>query len=124
MDSRFFNNLFVDVKQMDGYKQWNNLKSVANASIESGKVTLEQRADGWWLKIESNHIKAPVACSIVTTKDLGHALVSNLPFEKPDGTPYVLDSDYLNSKRKSAPNPGPIETSSNKEVLVKVWPRN
>ena len=124
MDTRFFNNLFVDVKQMDGYKQWNNLKSVANASIEPGKVTLEQRADGWWLKIESNHIKAPVACSIVTTKDLGNALVPNQPFEKPDGTSYVLDSDYLNSKRKNAPTPGPIETSSNKEVLVKVWPRN
>ena len=114
----------MDGKQMDDYKQWNNLKSVANASIESGKVTLEQRADGWWLKIESNLIKAPIACSIVITNDLGQALAPNLPFEKPDGTPYVLDSDYFNSKRKNTPTPGPIENSSNKEVLTKVWPRN
>ncbi|MCX6936888.1 MAG: right-handed parallel beta-helix repeat-containing protein [Verrucomicrobia bacterium] len=123
-DSRFFNNLLVDPGQMDDYKNWNNLNSVANASIESSKVTLEQRADGWWLKIMSNEIQASADCAIVTTGQLGKALVPDQPFEQPDGAPYVLDTDYFNVKRPSAPMPGPIEGSRTRDTFVKVWPKN
>ena len=62
--------------------------------------------------------------SIVTTELLGRAKVPDAPYEKPDGTPYRLDTDYFGKKRNTEnPAPGPFSAQDKKIISLKVWPR-
>ena len=59
---------------------------------------------------------------LVTGGILGLTVTAKLPFENPDGSPVVVDTDYLGRKRDPAhPFPGPFETPVNGEI--KVWPK-
>ena len=59
----------------------------------------------------------------MTTDVLGTAVVPNLPFERSDGTPIRIDTDYLGKKRNNAnPSPGPFEDPGAGPLRLKVWP--
>jgi len=48
--------------------------------------------------------------TIVNTKLLGLTVISNLPFENPDGSPLRIDTDYLGQNRSTTnPAAGPFE---------------
>lgn len=46
----------------------------------------------------------------VSTETLGAAFEPEQPFESPDGTPIVLDTDYFDNHRAVNPTPGPFES--------------
>ena len=44
---------------------------------------------------------------------LGRAVIPDLPFERPDGTPLSINTDYFGQRRNpSNPAPGPFENRS------------
>ena len=59
---------------------------------------------------------------LVTTELLGRAVIPNLPYEQPDGSPLKINSDYFGKKRsKSNPAPGPFEITGAGTQKFKVW---
>jgi len=59
---------------------------------------------------------------LVTTKLLGKAVIPDLPFDHPDGTPYRIDTDYFGKKRNDVnPAPGPFEAPTSGKISVRVW---
>lgn len=84
---------------------------------------LVKKADGWYLV---QHIDPSWATQqkrkLVTTELLGKAIIPNQAFEQPDGTAFILNTDYFGNKRNTAnPFPGAFETPISGEV--KVWPK-
>jgi alpha-N-arabinofuranosidase len=60
---------------------------------------------------------------VVTTALLGKARTPDLHYEKPDGSPYRIDTDYFGKKRNTAnPFPGPFELPEGGRQVLKVWP--
>ncbi|WP_165234074.1 right-handed parallel beta-helix repeat-containing protein [Aquisphaera insulae] len=58
----------------------------------------------------------------VTAGRLGKALIPNLPYEQPDGSPVRMDLDYLGALRTSPhPTPGPFEALGRGTTPIKVW---
>jgi hypothetical protein len=58
----------------------------------------------------------------VATELLGTTKTSNLPFEKPDGSALIVDTDYFGAKRHpSAPTAGPFEQPGSGELKLRVW---
>jgi len=46
---------------------------------------------------------------VVTTENLGFGFQAEMPYEKPDGTPFCLDRDFLGRCRGTKPTPGPFQ---------------
>jgi alpha-L-arabinofuranosidase len=86
-------------------------------------ITLTQKADGWYLTIASDPawaIEQPR--KLVTTELLGNAVIPDLPFENPDGSPIRIDTDYFGNKRDTTnPFPGPFENPIPAGAEIKVW---
>ncbi len=58
----------------------------------------------------------------ITSTLLGTAIVPGLPFENPDGTPVVLNTDFFgNTRIRKSPTPGPFEITEGGTMQVKVW---
>ena len=87
-------------------------------------LQLIEKADGLYLEITVEKVWVErVARPLVTTDLLGKAKVSDLPYLKPDRTPYRLDTDYLGEKRNAdSPFPGPLELPQGGRQVLKVWP--
>ena len=142
-DSRFLNNIFVGGIDQTPYDEAKLPVSMAgNVYVNGAKpskhdhdvlvdkdfdpgIKLQDKSDGWWLEMAVD----PVWISkqkrdIITTELLGKANIPDAPFEKPDGTPYRLDTDYFGKKGNTAnPAPGPFEFTDKKAISVKVWPK-
>jgi alpha-N-arabinofuranosidase len=85
---------------------------------------LVEKPDGWYLQIEFNKTWADHKGPLVTSEMLGKAIIPDLPYEKPDGTPYRLDTDYFGRQRSTEnPAPGPFQLSGKKAICLKVWPK-
>jgi hypothetical protein len=62
------------------------------------------------------------ATTRVTSDLLGKAAVSALPYENPDGSPLVVDTDYFGHRRDPAkPTAGPFEQPATGQTKLKVW---
>ena len=60
--------------------------------------------------------------SLVTTKRLGTTIVSEAVYEKYDGTPYSIDTDFFGNKRADGhPTAGPFEQLSAAPMELKLW---
>jgi alpha-L-arabinofuranosidase len=142
-DQRFRNNLFAGRGNLSGFgNKLEEFQSVGNVYLAGARpsphdrealvvaefdprIKLEEKPDGWWLEMAVDHgWVSGQKRTVVTSQALGNAKVPDAPFEKPDGTPYRLDTDYLGSKRSpDGPSPGPLELSGEKLIRVKVWPK-
>ncbi|HYG36288.1 MAG TPA: right-handed parallel beta-helix repeat-containing protein [Clostridia bacterium] len=141
-DNRFINNLFVGQSGLQPYdgaalpmRMAGNvfLKGATPSKNETSPVVLSafdpgiklvEEKDGFYLHIDldQNWVQKQ-SHPLVTTDLLGKAMVSDLPYVQPDGSPYRLKTDFLGNKRKmSNPFPGPFEPSENGSQLLKVWP--
>ena len=60
---------------------------------------------------------------LVTSELLGTAKVPNLPYERFDGSPYRIDTDWFGKPRNvDNPYPGPFELPAGGEQTLTVWP--
>ncbi len=73
----------------------------------------------YWTKLGG----AANRCKLVTTDVLAKAEIPDLPFERPDGSPIRVDTDYFGRKRNPAdPFPGPFELPEGGKQTLAVWP--
>ena len=112
-DVRFINNLFVG--QGSDHEYDSSLLGVVRSGNVYGGDDAHARMikDGDRVYLELSLDKGWMAASkrtLVTSAVLGKALVPDLPFENPDGSPVRIDTDYHGQKRNAAhPSPGPFE---------------
>ena len=139
-DDRYYNNLFVvrgDLSQYDAaplpvYMDGNVFLKGAKPSKHEIEPLIEleldpalklvEKADGFYLEIAFDKAWAEGTRQLVTTERLGRAAIPNLPYERADGTPIRLTTDYFGKRRnESDPTPGPIENPGAGLVSLKVW---
>ena len=141
-DDRFYNNIFVNPDGLAGYdkaalpmRMAGNvfLKGATPGKAERAPLVLAEFDPGIKLVEEKDgvflHVRLEKAWAekqpreVVTTERLGKAAIPGLPYEKPDGSPYRLDTDYFGKKRSAAnPFPGPFEPAGDAQQVLKVWP--
>jgi hypothetical protein len=150
-DDRFYNNVFVgnsesvrnEEKTKPGLKSYNNAKlpvfiednlylSGAIPSDKDINPTIDTLFDVA-LKIvekgESVFLQFNVAPSyyghlvrILNSENLARARIPKARFENPDGTPLIIDRDYLGNMRTEKNNlPGPFVDLTGDKFMVKVW---
>lgn len=141
-DNRFFNNVFVNSDGLSGYdkaaqpmRMGGNvfLKGATPGKVEQTPLVLPEFDPGIKLVEEKDGVFLQITLDkawvgkqprdLVTTELLGKAAVPNLAYEKPDGSPYRIDTDYFGKKRNAAnPYPGPFELPGDGRQVLKVWP--
>jgi len=143
-DERYYNNIIVGKAD---YGMYNNtgLPVYLNGNIylngsKPGKdehnpmilgdfdpmINLIEEPDGYYIKMQYDKTWAEMGnCKLITTELLGKAVTPDLPYEQPDGRPYIIDRDYFGHNRDTTnPFPGPFETPEDGEARIKVWPVN
>lgn len=135
-DNRFFNNLLAkpdDATEevgeesaifygLDGYRMA-GFKNLEGGNGYFNKLPeVEERDGSVFLSLEIDPAIFDISTSLVSTATLGTTIVSEAIYEQPDGTPFVLNTDYLGSSRKkSKPLPGPLENLERGKGTYKVW---
>ena len=127
-DMRFYNNLFAQAGDLSPFNaarlpmQLGGNVFVGNAKVctlESApfiepefdpKIDLSRTKDNNFLTITLNQKWGEQPRKIITTELLGNAIVPDLPFEHPNQTPVLIDTDYSGRRRNPTnPFPGPFE---------------
>ena len=141
-DDRFYNNLFVQRGNLSPYDAarlpvWMGgnvfLKGTKPSTHETEPLLkpefdpalkLVEKADGIYLDLTLDKAwNVEQTRKLVTTELLGKAVIPDLPYEHPDGTPIRLDTDYFGKKRNEGnPFPGPFELPAGGKQMLKVWP--
>lgn len=140
-DIRLFNNLFTQSGNVSGFDH-TTLPMHLDGNVFTGRTTpcsqesapllaptfntaveLVETADGYRLNIAIDPAWAAQHRKLVTTKELGIAIIPNLPFERADGRPICLDKDLLSHARNPAnPFPGPFELTHLGTHSITLWP--
>jgi len=96
-----------------------------NPLVPSGsvpKVRVVEEGDRVFVHFAAGPELEQAVTTLVTTGLLGKAVISQLPYENPDGSPLTIDTDYFGAKRKAArPTAGPFENPGQGDLKLKVW---
>ena len=143
-DDRYYNNLFVERGEVSPYDSFDTTRLPmwmdGNVFLKGAKpskhekdplckpdfdpvIRLVEKADGFHLEITFDKAWATERTrQLVTTELLGKAIIPNLPYECPDGTPLRITTDYFGEKRNEAnPTVGPFEHLGQGSLDFKVW---
>ena len=88
---------------------------------EPAEFTLKETEEGIVFSTNLYHFLHTPSTSRVTTERLGCAFEPEQAYEQPDGSPIVMDTDYLGSARSEQPMPGPFEHFEDRQL---VFPRS
>jgi alpha-N-arabinofuranosidase len=138
-DDKYFNNLFAGPADLSVYdkaplavKMEGNVflkgakpsKHEADPVVKPGSdpgLKLIQEGGGFYLEIALNGSLAGKTRRLVTTDVLGKAVIPDLPYERPDGSPIRIDSDFFGKKRATTnPTPGPFEAPGAGPLRIKL----
>ena len=122
-DGRFYNNLFVDKQDgalygMEAYKngEW-PIAQEDNVVCQKPRVELETKDGQAFLTFDGG--EALAKGMRVDGKRLGVAKLSNYAYENADGTPILIDRDYLGNERsEEGTYVGPFEKSAIQKIRV------
>lgn len=98
----------------NGAKPEENEKNFVVYAKENPGIELAEKNDGIYLKLKMGKLPKKLHTEIVTTAKLGATIVSEALFENPDGSPYVIESDFMGEDRGNYnPMPGPFKILKN-----------
>jgi alpha-N-arabinofuranosidase len=139
-DDRYYNNLFIERADLSQYDaapmpvgmEGNVFLNGATPSKREKEplvelefdpaIKLVEKADGFSLEIVFDKAWIEQSRKLVTTERLGKAAIPNLPYERPDGTPIRITSDYFGRSRDERnPSPGPFENPGKGPLSLRVW---
>ncbi|MEW6195383.1 MAG: right-handed parallel beta-helix repeat-containing protein [Bacteroidota bacterium] len=139
-DDRFYNNIFVQRPDLSNYNDVKlpvlmegnvYLKGAAPSKFEKEPlvkndfdpaIKLVEKQDGFYLQIKfDKSLFEERKRKLVTTELLGKAVIPNVLFEQPDGSPVSIIRDYFGKPRNEAnPAPGPFEKPGDGLISLKV----
>ncbi len=108
---------------LDGAKPSREEKDPVVAAGFDPAVKLVETESGFDLEFTFDKTWIERSRRLVTSEALGKAAIPGLPFERPDGAPIRIDTDYFGKKRDAAnPSPGPFEAPGAGRLSIRVWP--
>ena len=88
---------------------------------ENPDISIVEEGENVFLHITTYNLDE-IKSKIVTTKVLGKSVMTETPYENPDGTNIVIDTDYFgNNRDQKNPTPGPFENLKEGKNVIKVW---
>ena len=84
---------------------------------EKAEICLEEKDGRWILKTNVYDLLGDFRDGIITTETLGKAFEPEQPFEHPDGTPIIFNSDFFGAHRGAAALPGPFAEGKNEMIV-------
>ncbi|MEL7588499.1 MAG: DUF1565 domain-containing protein [Prolixibacteraceae bacterium] len=88
--------------------------AMVNLLQQDDQTHIEITLDKKWLTMQKR--------KLVTSTNLGKVVVPDLPFENPDGSGLIIDTDYFGKSRNTQnPSPGPFEILVSGRQRIKVW---
>ena len=84
---------------------------------EKAEISLEEKDGRWILKTNVYDLLGDFRDGIITTETLGKAFEPEQPFEHPDGTPIIFNSDFFGAHRGAAALPGPFAEGKNEMIV-------
>jgi alpha-L-arabinofuranosidase len=139
-DDRYYNNLFVQRGDLSPYDTAPlPVKMDGNVFLRGAKsskhekepfvqtdydpaLKLIEKPDGFYLELAFDKAWTERTRELVTTERLGKAAIPNLAYERADGTPIRVITDYFGKSRSELnPTPGPIENPGTGLLSLKVW---
>jgi len=140
-DDRFYNNVFVERADLSQYDEarlpvWMDgnvfLKGAKPSKHEKDPLVkpefdpapkLVEKFDGVCMSVTFDKAWAAERTrKLVTTELLGIATIPNLPYERRDGTPIRVNTDYFGkSRNETNPTPGPFEDIGTGPLVRRVW---
>ncbi len=141
-DDRFFNYNFVGYEGLSTYDKATLpmqmagnvfLKGAKPSTHEQNPLVLPQFDPEIKLEEENNDVTLHITLDktwaqkqtrqLVTTERLGRAKIPDLPYVRPDDSPYRIDTDWFGKPRNIAnPFPGPFERPEGGRQTLAVWP--
>ena len=87
------------------------------------QIKLVEEGESVYLYITLDKSYKSLKSTLITTQLLGKAMIPDLAFENPDGSPLKIDTDYFGKKRnEKKPSAGPFENPVvGKQIVLKVW---
>ena len=99
----------------------NEINHLEIPGFEPG-IEIEEGEDGVFLILNFDGSPDMVKSEAVNTQRLGTTIVSEAIFEGFDGTPYIINKDYLgNARDKTNPGTGPFESLEAGKSRVQIW---
>lgn len=86
----------------------------------SPNVKIIDEGENVYLIMNNKNLKT-FSTSVISTFMLGKAKLPKQCYENPDGSPIVLNYDYLGNIRGEHPTSGPLELLSEGESKIKIW---
>lgn len=113
------NNLYLN-----GAVPYKNGKDELTITTPETNIRIEKKAAGLYLYLPMSTDLATIKTRLISSLDLGEAIVPEAIFENPDGTPVEFSSDYFNEKRVPNRNKvGPFSKVSLGDNIIKLWPK-
>lgn len=84
-------------------------------------VSVEERADGVYLKFCLPKDALALPTQLIDTKTLGKTYMSEEYYESSQGEEVILDYDLLNQKHTATPTPGPIQNLQDGMNEILIW---
>ena len=84
---------------------------------EKAEICLEEKDGRWILKTNVYDLLGDFRDGIITTETMGKAFEPEQPFEHPDGTPIIFNSDFFGAHRGAAALPGPFAEGKNEMIV-------
>ena len=106
----------------NGAKSFGREKNSVNTAFDP-KVRITDEGEKIYLYITLEKSLQSLKNSLITTQNLGKAMIPDQSYENPDGSPIRIDYDYQDVKRnEKRPSPGPFENPAvGRELKIKVW---
>ena len=108
------------------YKGAKPFGTETNSINEAGfdpQIRITEEGENVYLYIILEKSYKTLKNKLITTQDLGRAMIPDQAYENPDGSPLRIDTDYSGNKRNDKkPSAGPFENPVvGKELKLKVW---
>ncbi len=143
-DNRFYNNIFTGPAGLAAYDNAARPMHVAGnvylngarpSEHDKNALVLEDFDPAWQLAQTAPAVRLEIRLdpawaqthkrSLVTTDLLGRAAVPDLPYVRPNHSPYRIDTDYFADERNAEnPFPGPFAKPQKSRLNPTIWPNN
>jgi len=106
-----------------GAKPYNKETYYIEQQGSDPQIKLVEEGESVYLYITLDKSYKSLKSTLITTQMLGKAMIPDLAFENPDGSPLKIDTDYFGKKRnEKKPSAGPFENpAAGKQLRLKVW---
>jgi hypothetical protein len=100
----------------------NESNSIYEAEFDP-QVRITEEGDNIFLHIVLSKSFKTLKCNLISTQNLGRAMIPDQAYENPDGSPLRIDTDFFGNKRNEKKTfAGPIENPVvGKELKLRVW---